>query len=99
DLIARALEASLPAARAAVGLGLGGALSALVLGDQRLPVGDGDLVIVGMDFAEGQKAVAISAVVDERGLQPRLDARHLGPITVSAKVVTARGRGTGIREP
>src|SRR2546426_701435 len=53
DFIACALEASLPAAGAAVGLRLGGALSALVLGDQRLPIGDWDLVIIGMDFAEG----------------------------------------------
>jgi hypothetical protein len=80
-----------PAASAAVGLGLGGALSALVLGDQRLPIGDWDLVIIGMDFAEGEKAVAISAVVDEGGLQRRLDARHLGQIDVAAKLLTAGG--------
>jgi hypothetical protein len=44
-----------------------------------------------MDFAEGQKAVAISAVVDEGGLQRRLDARHLGQIDVAAKLFTAGG--------
>src|SRR6516162_5994568 len=85
------LGACLPAAGAAVGLGLGGALGALVLGDQRLPVGDRDLVIVGMDFAEGEEAVAIAAVVDECGLQRRLDARHLGQINVAAKLLTACG--------
>ena len=69
-----------------VGLGLGGALRALVLGDQRLPVGDRDLVVVGMDFAEGQEAVAVAAVVDERRLQRRLDARHLGQIDIAAKL-------------
>jgi len=52
-----------------VGLGLGRALRALVLGNQRLPVGDRNLIVVGMDFAEGKKAVAIAAVVDEGGLQ------------------------------
>ena len=44
-----------------------------------------------MDFAEGQEAVAISAVVDEGGLQRRLDARHLGQIDVAAKLLTAGG--------
>src|SRR5262249_50523384 len=80
-----------PPPGSAVGLGLGGALRALVLGDQRLSVGDWDLVIVGMDFAEGQEAVAIAAVVDEGGLQRRLDARHLGQINVAAKLLTACG--------
>jgi hypothetical protein len=78
------------ASGAAVGLGLGGALGALVLGDQRLPVGDRDLVIVGMDFAEGEKAVAIAAIVDEGGLQRRLDPRDLGQIDIAAKLLTAR---------
>ena len=69
-----------------VGLGVGGALGALVLGDQRLPVGDRDLIIVGMDFAEGEEAVAVAAVVDEGGLQRRLDPRHLGEIDIAAKL-------------
>ena len=80
-----------PAAGAMVGLGLGGALCALFLGDQRLPVGDRDLVVVGMDFAEGQKAVAIAAVVDEGRLQRRFDARDLGQIDVAAKLFAAGG--------
>ena len=33
--------------------------------DQRLPVGDRDLVIVGMDFGKRQIAVAVAAVLDE----------------------------------
>ena len=69
DAVACALPARVPAPGAMVGLGLGRALRALVLGDQRLPVGDRNLVVVGMDFAEGKKAVAIAAVVDEGGLQ------------------------------
>ena len=78
----------MPAPGAVVGLGVGGTLGALVLGDQRLPVGDRDLIIVGMNFAEGEEAVAIAAVIDERGLQRRLDARHLRQIDVAAKLFT-----------
>src|SRR5439155_25726399 len=58
---AGALGASVAAAGTAVGLRLGGALGALVLGDQRLPVGNRDLIVVGMDFAEGQEAVGVGA--------------------------------------
>ncbi len=78
--------AALPAAGAAVGLDVGGALLALLLGDQRLPVGDRDLIVVGMNFAEGQEAVAVAAVVDERRLQRRFDARNLGEIDVAAEL-------------
>ena len=74
--------------RIVVGLGVGLALGALLLVDQRLPVGDRDLIVVGMDFAEGEEAVAIAAVVDERRLQRRLDARHLGQIDVAAELFT-----------
>jgi hypothetical protein len=44
-----------------VGVFLGGA-------QQRFPVGDRDAVIIRMDFAEGQEAVAIAAVFDETRL-------------------------------
>ena len=37
-----------------------------------------NLVIVGMDFAERQEAVAIAAIIDERRLQRRFDPRDLG---------------------
>ena len=44
---------------------LGLAMGALVGLDQGLTVGDRDLVIVGMDFAEGEEAVAVAAIFDE----------------------------------
>ena len=78
------------AARAVVGLDVGRALLALFLGDQRLPVGDRDLVVVGMDFAERQEAVAIAAVIDEGRLQRRLYAGDLGEIDVAAKLFSVR---------
>ena len=96
DLVAgtacRALAAAAAAARrrgAVVGLDIGGALFAFFLLDQRLPVGDRNLVIVGMNFAEGQEAVAIAAVIDECRLQRRFDARHLGQIDVAAELFAA----------
>jgi hypothetical protein len=49
-------------------IGLRGARRALFFGDQRLPVGDRNLVVVRMNFAEGEKAVPVAAVVDEAGL-------------------------------
>ena len=61
------------------------AVRARLVLEQRLPVGDRDLVIVGMNFGEGEEAVAVAAVVDEGGLQRRLDARHLGQIDVAAQ--------------
>ena len=77
--------------RAGVGFGFGLGFRLGLLRQQRLPVGDRDLVVVGMDFAEGQEAVAVAAVVDEGRLQRRLDARHLGEIDIAAQEF-ARGR-------
>ena len=36
---------------------------------ERLPIGDRNLIVVRMNFAEGKEAVAIAAIFDERGLQ------------------------------
>ena len=45
---------------------------------QRLTVGDGDLVVIGVDFRKRQKAVAVAAVVDKGRLQRGFDPRDLG---------------------
>jgi hypothetical protein len=50
------------------------AMGALVGLDQRLTIGDRDLIIVGMDFAEGEEAVPIAAIFDKGRLQRRFDA-------------------------
>ena len=68
---------------------LGGMLG--LFGEQRVAVGLGDLVIVGMDFAEGEEAVAIAAIVDERRLQRRFDAGHLGEIDITFELLVLRG--------
>ena len=76
DHIARAVGAAVAVAVASaapvgavIGIGIGGAVVALFLFNQRLPVGDRDLIIVGMDFGERQEAVAVAAVIDEGRLQ------------------------------
>ena len=79
--LAGAVAAAAAAATAAAGTLLGFlvvARGACVGVDQRLPVGDRDLVVVGMDFRERQEAVAVAAILDERRLQRRLDAGDLG---------------------
>jgi hypothetical protein len=72
--VAMAAAARIAVARAAAvgavfALLLGLAVGALIGFDQRLPVGDRDLIIVRMDFAEGQEAVPVAAIFDEGGLQ------------------------------
>jgi len=74
DALAIAAAARVAVARtAAVGavfaLLLGLAMGAFVGLDQCLAIGDRNLIIVGMDFAEGQKAVTVAAVLDEGRLQ------------------------------
>ncbi len=76
---------------AVIGIGVGGAVVALFFLDQRLPVGDRNLVVVGMDFGERQEAVAVAAVIDEGRLQRRLHARDLGEIDVTAKLLAVSG--------
>ncbi len=66
-------------------------MGALVGLDQGLTIGDGDLVIVGMNFAEGEEAVAVAAIFDEGGLQRRFDPRDLGEIDVAAQLFALRG--------
>src|SRR5688500_14557590 len=62
------------------------AMSALVGFDQRLTVGDRNLIIVRMDFAERQETVPISSVFDKRGLQRRLNPGDLGQIDVATQL-------------
>jgi hypothetical protein len=89
--VALAATAGVAVARAAAvgaifGFFLGLAMGALIGFYQRLTVGDRDLIIVGMDFAEGQEPMAIAAIFDEGRLQRRLYARDLGEIDVSTKL-------------
>ena len=102
-LVAPPLLAAAPpasaAARAPLDLVLGVAMRALFLGDQRLPVGDRDLVVVGVDFGERQEAVAVAAVVDEGGLERRLYPRDLGEIDVAAQLPAVRRLEVELLDP
>src|SRR4051812_20667937 len=86
-------------AGAALDLVLGVAMCALFLLDQRLTVGDRDLVVVGMNFRERQEAMAIAAVVDEGGLERRLYARDLGEIDIAAQLAPACGLKVELFDP
>jgi hypothetical protein len=70
---------------------LGFAMGALVGRDQGLSVGDRDLVIVGMDFAEGEEAVAVAAIFDKGGLQRWLYPRDLGEVDIAAQLLALGG--------
>ncbi|MGY4313216.1 hypothetical protein ACVWW1_002519 [Bradyrhizobium sp. JR3.5] len=96
DAVAMAAAAGIamarPAAMAAVlVLFLGLTMGALVGFDQRLTIGDRDLIVVGMDFAEGQEAVPVAAILDEGSLQRRLYARNLGEVNVAAQLFALGG--------
>ncbi len=54
---------------------------------QRLTVGDRDLVIVGMDFGEGEEAVAVAAIFDESRLKRWLYTRYAGEVDVSFELL------------
>src|SRR6266702_5377913 len=79
---ARIAVARTAAIGAAFALLLGLAMGAFIRLDQRLAIGDRNLIIVGVDFAEGQKAVTVATIFDEGGLKRRLYARDLGEVDV-----------------
>ena len=55
-----------------------------LLAEQRFAISLGDLIIIGVDFAERQEAVAIAALVDESRQQRRLDARHFRQVDIAS---------------
>ncbi|WP_283810437.1 hypothetical protein [Bradyrhizobium vignae] len=79
------------AVRAVLALFLGLAMGLFLGLDQRLPVGDRDLVVVGMDFAEGEEAVAVTAIFDEGGLERGFDPGDLGEVDIPAQLLALRG--------
>ena len=88
---ARTAMARTPPAGTVFVLFLGFAMGALVGLDQSLTVGDRDLVIVGMNFAEGEEAVPVAAIFNKGGLQRRLYSGDLGEIDVAAQLFALGG--------
>ena len=89
---ARVAVARTPApAGAVLALFFGLAVGAFVRLDQGLTIGDRDLIVIGMDFAEGEEAVTVTAVFDESRLQRRLDARDLGEVDIAAQLLALGG--------
>ena len=97
DALATAAAARIAVARAAASAGavlalfFGLAMGALVGLDQGLTIGDRNLIIIGVDLAEGEEAVAVAAILDEGRLQRRLYARDLGEIDVAAQLFALGG--------
>ena len=50
---------------------------------QGFAVGDGDLVIIGVNFRKCQKPVPVAAVIDKGRLQRRFNPRHFGQIDIA----------------
>ncbi len=76
---------------------LGGMLG--LLAQQRVAVGLGDLVIIGVDFAEGEEAVAIAAVIDERRLERRFYPGDLGEIDIAFELLVLGGFEVKLLDP
>jgi hypothetical protein len=97
DAFALTTAAGIAVARAAAAVGtvlalfLGLAMGLLLGFDQRLPVGNRDLVVIGMNFAEGEEAVAVAAIFDEGGLERGFDPCDLGEVDVPAQLLALRG--------
>ena len=66
-------------------------MGAFVRLDQRLAIGDRNLIIVRVNFAESEKAVTVAAIFDEGGLQRRLYARDLGEVDIAAQLFALGG--------
>jgi hypothetical protein len=67
------------------------AMGAFVGLDQRLTVGNRNLIIIGMDFAEGQEAMAVAAILDEGRLQRGLHPCDLGEVDIAAQLLALGG--------
>ena len=87
---ARAAVARTATTGAVFGFFLGLAMGALVGFDQCLTVGDGNLVVVGMNFAEGEKTVTVAAIFYEGCLQRGFNPRDLGQIDIAAQLFALR---------
>ena len=76
---------------------LGGMLGFLF--EERVAIGFRDLVIIGMDFAEGEESVPVAAIVDERRLQRRFYSGDLGEIDIPFELLVLSGFEVKLLDP
>jgi hypothetical protein len=69
------------------------------LAQQGFAIGLWNLVIVGMDFAEGQEAVAIAAIVDECRLERRFYPGDFGEIDIAFELLVLGGFEVKLLDP
>ena len=97
DALAIAAATRIAVARAAAVVGavfaffFGLAMGALVRLDQGLTIGDWNLIIIRMDFAEGEKAVTVAAILDEGSLQGWFYTRDFGEVDIATQLFALSG--------
>ena len=67
------------------------ALRSRFLLEQRLPVRDGNLIVIRVDFGKREETMPVSAVIDEGGLKRRLHASHFRQVNVTSERFLACG--------
>ena len=76
---------------------LGGVLG--FLAKQRFAIRLRDLIIIGVDFAEGEEAVAIAAIIDERRLERRFYPGDFGEIDIAFELLVLSGFEVKLFDP
>ncbi len=69
------------------------------LAEQGFAIGLGNLVIVGMDFAEGKKAVAVAAIIDKCRLERRFYPSDFGEINIAFELLVLGGFEVKLFDP
>jgi len=78
---------------------LAGFLGLFLGAKQGFAVGDRNLVVVGMDFGEGEEPVPVAAVLDERRLEGGLYTGDLGEIDVASELPPGGGLEVELLKP
>ena len=70
-----------------------------LFGEQRVAVGARDLVIVRVNLGKGEKAVAVAAELNKRGLQRGFDPHHPGQVDVALQLFVFGGFEVELLDP
>ena len=69
------------------------------LAQQRVAISLRDLIVIGVDLAEGQEAVAIAAIIDESRLKRRFYPGDLGEIDIAFELLMLSGFEVKLLDP